>query len=362
MTSKPIKPPGVHEEAARWAQGFDGGDPEEKAAFLKWVSQSPREGTELMVAGLLVEELNKIDPARTIDVEQLIAQAKSNVSPIGPHVDLCALPAKPRMHLWIGMATASAASVAAILAASWLYHSTLLPEGTYMTSVGEQRVVTLDDGSVLTLNTQSRVHVLYSANARNIHLEQGQAAFKVVHDAARPFYVHAGAAEIRDIGTDFDVRYFAETNRVAVAVTEGVVEVSGRSRNSVSDGPGAAPDIEPSTLIAGQRTVIDPTGKIEPVVSVDSNDVNAWKEQRLKFLDTPLEEIAAEFNRYNRKPLLRVEGDAARAKRFNGNFLAHSFDSLYKSLESEGLSHERRGNEVIIRAAPDASTNPALNP
>jgi transmembrane sensor len=247
------------------------------------------------------------------------------------------------------------------LTASWLYHSTILPAGTYITAVGEQRVVTLDDGSVLTLNTQSHVQVRYSANSRDIYLKEGQAAFKVAHET-RPFYVHAGAAEIRDIGTDFDVRYFADTNKVILAVTEGVVQVSGKAQHDTRAGLKDSFALKPSTITAGERTVIDPTGKIERVVSVDTNDINAWKEQRLKFLDTPLEDIAAEFNRYNRKPQLRVEGDEARAKRFNGNFLAHSFDSLYKVLESEGLTYERRGNDVVIHYAADPAAKAAGDP
>ena len=113
-----------------------------------------------------------------------------------------------------------------------------------------------------------------------------------------------------------------------------------------------------STLIAGQRTVIDGYGKVEPVAAVDTSEINAWKQQRLKFLNTPLEEIAAEFNRYNRRPKLRVEGEAARSHRFAGNFLAHSFDSLYRVLEKEGLTYEKRGDEVIIRSSIDTPARP----
>jgi transmembrane sensor len=361
MSSRQHKLPDIFDEAAQWAIGFDESGPQAKERFLEWVRKSPDAAPELLVAGLLNEGLYKIDPERKIDVEQLIADAKSTVSPIGPHVDIGAPPAKPQSRRWTSMMLASAASIAAVLAGAWLYRSTALPEGTYATAIGEQRVVTLDDGSVLSLNTQSRVQVRYSANSRDIYLTQGQAAFKVAHET-RPFHVHAGAADIRDIGTNFDVRYFAETNKVMLAVTEGSVEVLGNPENQAGAGPSANPVVVPALLTAGQRTVIDHDGKIEPIVIVDTNDVNAWKEQRLKFLDTPLPEIAAEFNRYNRKPQLRVEGDAARAKRFNGNFLAHSHASLYKSLESEGFSYERRGNEVIIRAASDLRTDSAPTP
>lgn len=352
MSSKHRNPPDIHAEAVQWAKGFREDDPTERERFVKWLTNSPQAWRELLVADLLNQELPMIDPERTVDLDQLIADAQSNVSPIGPHVDIKAPTSNPRRRRIRMMLVASVASVAAIVAGVWLSRSTELPEGLYATTIGEQRVVTLDDGSVLSLNTQSRVQVRYSAASRDIFLMEGQAAFKVMHET-RPFYVHAGAAKIRDIGTEFDVRYFHDSSKVVLAVTEGSVEVLGNPEHQVGAGPIAAPAVVPSLLIAGQRTVIDRNGQIEPVVIVKMDDVNAWKEQRLKFLDTPLEEIAQEFNRYNRKPQLRIEGDTAKAHHFSGLFFAHSLDSLYRILESEGLSYEKRGDEVIIRYATD---------
>jgi len=345
-----MKTPDVRDEAAQWVQGFDETDPQQKERFVEWVRTSPRHTEELLVTTLLSDELDRVDPNRTIDVEKLIEAAQSNVSPIGAHVDITAPLTKPRTHRWMGVLLASAASIAAVVAGLWVYQSTARPEGMYATAIGEQRVVTLDDGSILSLNTQSRVQVRYSVTSRDIVLLEGQAAFKVIHET-RPFVVYAGVAKIRDIGTDFDVRYI--DNKVVLAVTEGSVEVSSDSEEPSGAGPIVSPVAAPALLTAGQRTVIDQDGKIEPVVIVNTNDINAWKLQRLTFLNTPLEELAREFNRYNPKPKLRVEGDAAKAHRFNGNFPAHDFASLYRVLECEGLSYEKRGHDVIIRAAPE---------
>ena len=74
------------------------------------------------------------------------------------------------------------------------------------TAVGQQRHVTLADGSRLTLNTNTLLAVKLTSQRRDIYLRRGEAHFDVVHDASRPFFVHAGDAVIRDVGTQFEVR------------------------------------------------------------------------------------------------------------------------------------------------------------
>jgi ferric-dicitrate binding protein FerR (iron transport regulator) len=70
---------------------------------------------------------------------------------------------------------------------------------------------------------------------------------------------------------------------------------------------------------------------------------------RLIFHGTPLQEIASEFNRYNSAPRLRVEGNALKARRFDGSFNALRPESFLAYLAQEqGLSFERRGDEVVI--------------
>src|SRR5262249_46161969 len=76
----------------------------------------------------------------------------------------------------------------------------------------------------------------------------------------------------------------------------------------------------------------------------------AWRQRRLIFELDPLTEVATQFNRYNRRLNIRVEGQAARAKRFSGVFDADDPHALAKLLESyEDLSVEEREGEIVIR-------------
>ena len=99
----------------------------------------------------------------------------------------------------LGLATAS---LAVIVIGGWM----LDQRPTYRTALGEQRLVTLADGSRLRLNTDSAVRVRLGSGLRRVELLRGEAFFEVAHDAARPFIVSADGARVRAVGTKFDVR------------------------------------------------------------------------------------------------------------------------------------------------------------
>ena len=108
-----------------------------------------------------------------------------------------------RSRRWL--AGAVAATIGAIvLGVGWnLYKQK--EETRFQTAIGEQAAVALPDGSSFDLNTNSRVEVDYSQRSRVVHLERGEAYFKVAHDTHRPFWVHAGDRWVRAVGTAFNV-------------------------------------------------------------------------------------------------------------------------------------------------------------
>ncbi len=76
----------------------------------------------------------------------------------------------------------------------------------------------LSDGSVVTLNADSRIDVHMDQHQRNILL-RGEAIFKVAHDESRPFFVHAEHTTVRAVGTQFNV-YARPDGSTTVAVLE----------------------------------------------------------------------------------------------------------------------------------------------
>ena len=94
---------------------------------------------------------------------------------------------------------------------------------TYTTGVGEQRVVRLDDGTRISLNSGTRMRIAYNKQRRRVMLDGGEAYFDVAHDPTRPFTVIAGDREVLALGTVFVIRY--DNMRTAVTLLEGKVAI-----------------------------------------------------------------------------------------------------------------------------------------
>src|SRR6185312_14687788 len=105
---------------------------------------------------------------------------------------------------------------------------------TYATHVGELQHVTLEDGSIISLNTDSEVRVRYSSRYRHVDLTRGEALFKVAKNKEKPFDVEAGSTTVRAVGTSFSVRlHEAGTNeRVDVVVSEGRIAINPPSKQT----------------------------------------------------------------------------------------------------------------------------------
>ena len=224
------------------------------------------------------------------------------------------------------------------------------------TQVGGLRKLELPDGSVVTLNTDTAVEVSYSAAERRVVLLRGEAFFSVAKDASRPFWVQAGAVAVRAVGTAFNVRLLPAS--VNVLVAEGDVRVVQLPRTEGRPEPAARPvDLVPD-LKVGQYVQVPLVVNREPtlpppVVSSlkprDTDSALAWREGRLEFSNTPLADVVAEFNRYNRHKIVIADA-ALGSRRFGGAFSAYNIAPLLEILEqSFGVVTEERGEETVIR-------------
>ncbi|MGE6916542.1 FecR family protein [Achromobacter kerstersii] len=177
----------------------------------------------------------------------------------------------------------------------------------WSTRKGERRSVSLAEGSVLELNTDTQAAVAFFEDRRVVTLMRGEALFDVRPDAARPFYVEAGPATVRVTGTRFNVRRGAQD--VHVAVQQGVVEVrSGpwwhRSRN---------------LLNAGQGTLVDGDGRQPGPQAVNLSSELAWVNGRLVFRNATLAAVVDELNRYLQQPV-RLANDRVGRLRLTASF------------------------------------------
>ncbi|MGV6873087.1 FecR family protein [Pseudochelatococcus sp. B33] len=162
----------------------------------------------------------------------------------------------------------------------------------FTTGVGEQADVTLPDGSVASLNTDTVLAVDFGARLRLVEILQGEAQFRVKPDDSALFRVAALGGNSDALGTTFSVS--ALDGVATVTVVEGRVRVAGPA--SPTD-PLAAP-VAGVELVASEQTSYVSGGSPEAATSVDIDVAMAWRSGRVIFEGRPFANAIAELGRY----------------------------------------------------------------
>jgi len=249
-----------------------------------------------------------------------------------------------------GLGWAVAAALLLVLASVAL--SPWLAPHVYATGVGERRVVTLSDGSRISLDAATIVRVAYSHDERHIWLEHGRAKFDVAKDPLRPFSVVAGDKVVVATGTSFSVERI--DNEVRVVLYEGhvaVLEASGGSApRQLTVGPQQLPAdhlLTPGTeLILPAESI--PGIRFQPasVERIAPGRTLSWENGLLMFDDEPLDIVVARMNRYAKKPLI-IGNPAAARLRISGVFRAGDTKALVEGLTAAFGVQVRQGSDVI---------------
>jgi transmembrane sensor len=210
------------------------------------------------------------------------------------------------------------------------------------TAVGEHRSITLADGSIITLNTNTLLEELLRRGSREIYLRRGEAHFQIAHDGARPFLVHAGDAVIRAIGTQFDIRVRSD-HHVNVVVDEGRVEVQS-----------VHPDIEPAArsakttqraLRAGEQlSTATADYAVTSMTPLQLSSGLAWREGAIVFDGQSLGDAVAEIARYTDARIIISDPEIA-ALRVGGRFRTDNVQGFFDALPS--------ALAVSVRRTPD---------
>jgi len=348
----PNLPP--RDDSADWeaiARFFAGeSTPDEAAAVRRWLDAHPDEAAALRSLDSATADLRNATPPG-LDVEAALDRVKqrrdaADVIPIaGRQRAQKTMPARR----WERFAIPAAAAAVLMLAIGLKWHS-LQTRGytnqsgdtakTFATAIGQRNSVRLDDGTRVILAPDSRLTVAmgYGDKVREVELT-GEAYFDVRHDAAHPFVVHAGGADIRDIGTTFTVRSTGDQSGVRVVVTSGSVSLAAVAS------PNAATILQPgdaATLAAGGQTQLERGGAVEPDT--------AWTTGRLVFREAPVSTVRSELRRWYGINLAIDSSFASRhlSMTFDGDNADRVLEVIALSL---GAEVERQGNTAIIKPA-----------
>jgi transmembrane sensor len=317
-------------EASEWFIEFRAGDVngEARLRFIDWLRRSPEHIQAYLEVSGAWSELPRRDAESRLDIAAMIARARSEsdviqLAPLtsGPIPPPAAEPRTFRTLRRRPMLAAAIGLLASLIAVFvWIDRDAAR---SYATGIGEQRTIQLVEGSTIELNAHSKVEVRLTNRRREVALMEGQALFRVAKDKQRPFVVRAGEAEVRAVGTEFDV-YKKQTETV-VTVVEGRVETYPGSE-------GAAAIV----ISAGEQLTVLPHTVTKPT-RADTAAATAWVQKRLIFEETPLREVAEEFNRYNRRPLA-IDDPELKTLKISG---------VYSSIDPASLINFLRNQDSI---------------
>lgn len=200
----------------------------------------------------------------------------------------------------------------------------------FETRRGEQSELVLPDGTVLQLDTQTQVEVVYTRQRRQLRLIDGQVLLAVRKDAERPFQVLSGPLQVTVVGTRFAVRHTPQlvgATGVDVSVSQGRVRVE-----TVGHDPSAMPPTaQLVTLGPGDQVHSDARGLLEPVRQIGPEQVGAWQQYHLRFVERRLDQVLAELSRYRDLPLV-IQDPAVAALQVTGVFDPRDLATLQRML------------------------------
>lgn len=223
--------------------------------------------------------------------------------------------------------------------------------GQYRTGIGERKQIELEDRSVIALDAATRLRVRYSADARIVELNAGQAQFSVTHDPARPFKVIAGDRTIIAVGTVFTVEYSDQQIHVAmlegrVAVVPPASNVSALSsgardrQNTLNSSPSAAASgtvdkpnpTETIEISAGEELRVGRDGLTTITSKADLDAATAWQKGKVIFRADKLGDAVHRINRYSRIQI-QILDQALADKVISGVFEAGDTQGFLNAVE-----------------------------
>ena len=300
----------IRDEAAGWVVRLsEPCAPDLRAEFEDWRDASIDHEIAFEREMAAWERLDRAKALRAPDGRLDLVSSLATPSPVRPR--------KPTTsRKWLAVA-------ASLLVATSLGLASLLPltaTRAYATAIGEQQLVRLDDGTLVTLNTDSRIEVRYSGGVRLVRLMRGEALFHVASDS-RPFTLQTPALSLDARDAEFSVRLTGEGARVTVNHGATLAEAT-----HAQGGQGAmmiGPD---------SQAVIDSGGaRLERMSTAEVDRLQAWQRGTIELNGQSLREAAGEFNRYSARKII-ISDDRTAALHVGGYFRTTDVDGFVRAI------------------------------
>lgn len=183
-------------------------------------------------------------------------------------------------------------------------------------STGEQRMLSLEDGSKMWLDANSAADIHFSAGERLVRLAYGEAFFDVAHNSLQPFIVDAGAGKVKALGTAFGIQ--RDENSMIVTVLSGNVEVSHNARSL--------------QLAENQQVAVTVGEDEEQITKVNAGQVLAWHKGKLIYENQSLSTILSALEHYDKRVIM-FDNDALSNVKLSAIIDIHHLKDWYDGLQ-----------------------------
>jgi transmembrane sensor len=346
------------EEAGQWLARVDRGlTPDEQDALSEWLREPRRREMLFRLARdwdsmAVLEELAALFPLR-----EEMSLSGWHAGRIAAAVLLVGVIAGGLVYIGAHGRMRSAPQVAAHRNEAPLEASFT---ADYSTSVGQRLTVKLPDHSEARLNTNTQLHVEYSATARLLTMSQGEAIYEVAKDPSRVFTVRAAGFDFNALGTVFNVRADRQDS-LRLTVTEGRVQVHRTPPAQIA--PGLAHDVPPTAVSDATDVVVEANNavsigshgeRIDVLTPEQVADATAWQRGVISFEATPLEQVISELARYSTVRFVISDPKVARL-RVSGYFEVDDTDNLVAALEQDVGIKITKHNGYLLLSMPPAT-------
>jgi transmembrane sensor len=325
---------------------------EDTETLLTWMSADPRNKKELLAMARMWDKMD----------------ALARLSEVFPHTSGAA--SHPLQQVTRRFAVA--ASIIVIFAVgsagvllNQLSGSSLSASGaaTYETAIGGTSTIELADGSVITLNTNSRASVDFSVQQRIVQLERGELHIDVAHDPTRPLSVIAAGRIVQAVGTSFSVR-IDDSQRVEVLVADGLVQIGVREPGTAdADLSGPAREMVSRLMISeAERVVLNSGEEAVEVLEPEEIEVQlSWRNGNLIFRGESLASAVYEVGRYTAVEFV-IKDEELRRVRVAGLFKTGDVSGFLSSLEANfDIAYERADDQTVFLSAATSGLADAAN-
>ena len=208
---------------------------------------------------------------------------------------------------------------------------------TLTVPVSGEYCLVLADGTKVFLNSGSEIRYpeVFGKDRREVFLRV-EAWFEVAKDSGRKFLVHAGAMDVKVLGTSFNVKAYEKLETVATTLVEGSVEI--------------ACDGESFRIVPGEQFVYDKNSREANVMMVDTELYTSWKDGYYKFRQATLKEIMTTLSLWYGLNVF-YQNESAKHVEFTGKVKRYEDirTLLDKFEQTENVVFDIKENNVFIK-------------